>query len=132
VEGFLLKQAGEAIQENISTRCVEYAVSNIIRAPSRQRLHQLSEKIGYSQKHFINLFTQQVGVSPKQYLKIMRFQNVVNTIENRPWTHWSNIALENGYYDQAHFIHDFKRFSGFTPNEYIKRKTSTLNYIPVH
>jgi AraC-like DNA-binding protein len=44
---------------------------------------------------------------------------------------WSEIALESGYYDQAHFIHDFKFFSGFTPNEYLKRKADTLNYVPV-
>jgi AraC-like DNA-binding protein len=44
---------------------------------------------------------------------------------------WSEVALESGYYDQAHFIHDFKCFSGFTPNEYMKRKSPTLNYIPV-
>jgi AraC-like DNA-binding protein len=45
--------------------------------------------------------------------------------------HWSRVALESGFYDQAHFIGDFKNFSGFTPNEYVKRKTETLNYIPV-
>jgi AraC-like DNA-binding protein len=73
-----------------------------------------------------------VGVSPKQYLKIMRFQKAISAIENNVSIQWSQIALESGYFDQAHFIHDFKHFSGFTPNEYIKRKSSTLNYIPVH
>jgi len=72
-----------------------------------------------------------VGVSPKQYLRIMRFQKAIEAIENNATVRWSKIALESRYYDQAHFIHDFKLFSGFTPNEYMKRKTAMLNYVPV-
>ena len=131
VEGFLLQQAGDAIQEDTPTRCIDYALSSIIHQPTMRRLHQLSDEIGYSQKHFIDLFRQQVGVTPKQYLKIMRFQKAICTIEQNGFIPWNQISLESGYYDQAHFIHDFKHFSGFTPNEYMKRKSSTLNYIPV-
>jgi AraC-like DNA-binding protein len=131
VEGFLLQQAGDSIEEDVAARCIAYAVSSIIQKPSLHCLRQLSDEIGFSQKHFIDLFKQRVGVSPKQYLKIMRFQRVIHAIENNKSVHWSQIALESGYYDQAHFIHDFKQFSEFTPNEYIKRKTATLNYIPV-
>ena len=131
VEQFLLHQAGSAIEEEISTRCIAYAVSSIIHRPSLQCLHQLSDEIGYSQKHFIHLFQQHIGVSPKQYLKIMRFQKAICAIENNEFIPWSRIALESGYYDQAHFIQDFKYFSGFTPSEYMKRKTAALNYVPV-
>ncbi|RPJ24969.1 MAG: AraC family transcriptional regulator [Chloroflexi bacterium] len=131
VEVFLLQQAGDAIREETSTRCVDYALLNVTRSPTLRRLDQLSDEIGYSQKHFIQLFREQVGVPPKQYLKIMRFQKVIRAIENNEALQWSQIALESGFYDQAHFINDFKVFSGFTPNEYIKRKTYMLNYIPV-
>jgi AraC-like DNA-binding protein len=131
LEDFLLRQAGDSLRADSAARCVEYAVSSIIHKPTLRRLQQLSEEIGYSQKHFIALFKQQVGISPKQYLKIMRFQKVIRAVEQNESISWSDIALESGYYDQAHFIHDFKRFSGFTPNEYRKRKADTLNYIPV-
>ena len=131
VENFLLRQAGSAIHMDGAARCIEYAVSSILHQPTLRRLHQLSEEIGYSQKHFIALFRRQVGVTPKQYLKILRFQKAIGAIENHPATPWSDLALESGFYDQAHFIHDFKQFSGFTPNEYLKRKTSTLNYVPI-
>jgi AraC-like DNA-binding protein len=131
VETFLLQQADDALSTDGAAQCIGYAVANMIHKPTLRRLHQLSEEIGYSQKHFIALFRQQVGVLPKQYLRIMRFQNVVSTVENDESIRWREVALESGYYDQAHFIHDFKTFSGFTPGEYIRRKTSTRNYIPV-
>jgi AraC-like DNA-binding protein len=132
IEGFLLQQAGDAICADISNQCMDYALSSIISKPTLRRLHQLSDEIGYSQKHFIDLFRRQVGVSPKQYLKIMRFQKAISAIEAKTSIPWSQLALESGYYDQAHLIHDFKRFSGFTPGEYIKRKATTLNYVPVN
>lgn len=131
LESFLRRQAGDALEENLSTRCIDHAVVSIIHQPSLRSLSRLSNEIGYSQKHFINLFRQQVGVSPKQYLRIMRFQKAICSIERNEVVHWSRVAMESGYFDQAHFIHDFKRFSGFTPNDYLKRKSSVLNYIPV-
>jgi len=131
VEGFLLQQARDTVQEKDATKCIDYAVSRMVSHPILRCLHQLSDEIGYSQKHFIDLFRQQVGVTPKQYLKIMRFQKAIRVIERSHTIRWSEIAQESGYYDQAHFIQDFKFFSGFTPNEYLNRKADTLNYVPV-
>lgn len=131
LERFLLHQAGDSLYGDYFTRCIQYALHNIIHQPTAHRLDQLSDQIGYSQKHFIDLFKRQVGILPKQYLKIMRFQRAIRTIENQAAINWSQIALESGFYDQAHFIHDFKHFSGFTPNEYLQRKASLLNYVPV-
>lgn len=131
IEEFLLQQAGDSLHANTPSKCVEYAVSNITNRPNILGFQQLSSEMGYSQKHFINLFKKQVGVPPKQYLKIMRFQKAICEIENKQLIHWGSVAMESGFYDQAHFINDFKSFSGFTPNEYMKRKTETLNYIPV-
>lgn len=131
VVSFLLQQAGDVICEDNLTQCLDYALWSMIHNPTIRRLDQLSDNIGYSQKHFIDLFRQRVGVTPKQYLRIMRFQKVICEIERDAFIPWNRISLESGYYDQAHFVHDFKHFSGFTPNEYMKKKTNTLNYIPV-
>lgn len=131
IEKFLLQQAGDSLNANTSSKCIEYAVSNITNQPNNLGFQQLGSEIGYSQKHFIDLFKKQVGVTPKQYLKIMRFQKAISEIENKKLLHWSSVAMKSGFYDQAHFINDFKFFSGFTPSEYIKRKTDLLNYVPV-
>lgn len=131
VENFLLRRAGDALCTDNDSKCIRYVVSKITHQPNSLAFEQLREQIGYSQKHFIDLFKRQVGVPPKQYMKIMRFQKAILEIEKDTSVHWSEIALRNGFYDQAHFIHEFRNFSGFTPGEYVKRKTDTLNYVPV-
>ncbi len=77
------------------------------------------------------MFKKQVGITPKAYLKIMRFQKTINEIEQSGNIDWALLSHDCGFYDQAHFINDFKLFSGFAPEEYIKRKSKYVNYIPV-
>jgi AraC-like DNA-binding protein len=131
VERFLLQRAGDSLPPDMTAECVEYAISTIKSRPSKLGLQQLNDEIGYSQKHFITLFKKQVGVPPGQYTQIMRFQKTILAIEKDESIHWSEIALRLGYYDQAHFIHEFRHFSGFTPGVYLTRKTDLLNYVPV-
>lgn len=111
--------------------CVDYAVNGILRGPHTASLSEIREEIGYSRKHFIELFKKRVGVTPKAYLRIMRFQKAVNEIESGGNINWPAIALECGFYDQAHFINEFRGFSGFTPNTYLNQKNGNLNYVPV-
>ncbi|NNE65340.1 MAG: helix-turn-helix transcriptional regulator [Pyrinomonadaceae bacterium] len=118
------------IPTNSPRTFVEYGVSRILSDPTQTRLSRLTEEVGYSKKHFINKFKQDVGVSPKAYLRIMRFQRAIEEIESRDYD-WAEIALDCGYYDQAHFINDFRTFSGFTPVEYARQKNGNLNYVPV-
>ena len=61
----------------------------------------------------------------------MRFQKAIDEIASVKQVKWTDVALESGYYDQAHFINDFRDFSGFTPKEYLLKQYEYLNYIPV-
>jgi AraC-like DNA-binding protein len=131
VGSFLLQQAGDNIHENSISKCIQHTILHITRQPNVPNFHKLSEDIGYSQKHFIDLFRKHVGITPKQYLRIMRFQKTILQVETSRSINWSQLALDGGFYDQAHFIHDFKEFSGFTPNEYMQRKNAEVNYVPV-
>ena len=131
IEKFLFNIGRNTINKNVNSKCVEFAVSTILNNSSELCLHDLSDKIGYSQKHFISLFKKQVGLTPKSYHKIIRFQKTIQDIESQSIVDWNSIAYKSGYYDQAHFINDFTRLSGFSPTEYIKKKNEQLNYIPV-
>lgn len=111
--------------------CVEYAIGRLVADPASVTIANLTGKIGYSQKHFISMFTRQIGITPKGYLKLMRFQKTIEMIESTLDLDWPQLALTAGFYDQAHFIHDFKTFSGFTPADYSRRKGELLNYVPV-
>jgi AraC-like DNA-binding protein len=128
VEEFLLKKFGAGLDLN---PCVAFAVNEMLVRPDRLSIARMNDKIGYSQKHFTEIFRRSVGVTPKSYLKIMRFQKAVRTIDGASRPDWGSIALDCGFYDQAHFINDFKHFSGFTPDEYARIHTNYQNYIPV-
>ena len=130
-ENFLFHLGRNELTKSISSKCVEFAVSAIHGNPSPISLHDLSTRIGYSHKHFIHMFKKQVGLTPKGYQKIIRFQKTIQDIESQTTINWSNIAYESGYYDQAHFINDFRKLSGFSPNEYLNLKNEQLNFIPV-
>lgn len=127
-ERHLLAMAGVNLQPN---PFVEYAVGQILLHPGQLSLENLSQKVGYSQKHLIQLFKEQVGLPPKAFMRIIRFQRAIKEIEQRGDIQWSHLALDCGYFDQAHFIRDFKQFSGFTPEDYLRRKNGVVNYVPV-
>ncbi len=128
VEEFLLGKFSSALNLN---PCVAFAVGEMTERPDAVSIAKMNDKIGYSQKHFTDMFRKHIGVTPKSYLKIMRFQKAVKSIAAAENINWGTIAFECGFYDQAHFINDFKHFSGFTPEQYAKIHTNYQNYIPV-
>ena len=111
--------------------CIAFAVGEMTINPDQLSIARMNSKIGYSQKHFTSMFRKQVGVTPKAYLKIMRFQKAISTIDRNHPIEWRHISLDCGFYDQAHFINDFKHYSGFTPEQYASIHTNYQNYIPV-
>ncbi|MEZ4852492.1 MAG: helix-turn-helix domain-containing protein [Bacteroidia bacterium] len=128
LEKHLLKIYLNKLSEN---PFVDFAVSTILTAPNQYSIKTISEKAGYSQKHIIKLFKEHIGVTPKEFLKVIRFQKAIEQIEQQEEVDWSAIAHDCGFYDQSHFIADFKHFSGFTPTEYMRQKGEILNYIPI-
>jgi AraC-like DNA-binding protein len=110
---------------------VDFAISKIYHSPSQVSIKEISENVGYSHKHMVKIFKENVGVTPKTFLRIIRFQKAIQQIENHDFVDWSSIAYNCGFYDQSHFIADFKLFSGFTPTEYLKHRGDNLNYIPI-
>jgi AraC-like DNA-binding protein len=89
------------------------------------------EQVGFSQRRFIQLFAREVGLTPKVFCRVSRFQKVIQTAHSGSDIDWTQVALSCGYYDQAHFIHDFQSFAGITPSAYLRHKTEHLNHVPL-
>jgi len=78
---------------------------------------ELARHAGLSARQFRRLCMEQTGVGPKMLCRVIRFRNAANRIITGP-ANWADFALDHGYYDQAHFINEFREFSGVTPAEY--------------
>lgn len=127
-ENHLLRSFGRKL---VANPFIDFAVNQILDVPNQNSIERISNQVGYSQKHLIQLFKEHVGMNPKSFLKIIRFQKAIQEIEQSRTANWSHVALESGYYDQAHFINDFRNFSGFTPGNYLKAKSDFTNYIAI-
>lgn len=79
----------------------------------------VTEQIGFSKRHFNQLFRDRVGLTPKLFCRVQRLRQVLNLLSQSS-VNWIDIALTCGYFDQAHFIHDFRSFANCTPTEYLK------------
>jgi AraC-like DNA-binding protein len=107
---------------------VRFAVDNFQRRPHRA-ISSVTHQIGLSERRFIQVFAEQVGLTPKLFCRVKRFQRVLRHIARSESIDWTQIALSCGYFDQAHFIHDFRAFSGINPSLYLANKTQFQNHV---
>lgn len=131
LETYLLQLSKGKLESATPTSCIHYSINKLTSHAGKQSLSDLSKTIGYSQKHFISLFRKQVGVSPREFAGINRFQQVIRHIEDTPSTDWQQVVHLYGFYDQSHLIHEFKRYSGLTPDTYLAGRGPFLNYLPL-
>lgn len=75
----------------------------------------LAERFALSERQLERRFRDQTGLTPKAFTRLTRFRAAAINLQQNPLLPLDNLALNSGYYDQAHFIHDFKAFSGITP-----------------
>ena len=68
-----------------------------------------------SLRQFERVCKQRIGMPPKLFARIIRFSKAYRLYENSAYKNWTSIAYECGYFDQMHFIRDFKEFTGVTP-----------------
>lgn len=103
-----------------------------------EKMHDTNSKLAFqsytkTQKHLIDQFKKYVGLTPKYYQRILRFNEILQLIHKKEKIQWSQIAYQCGYADQAHFIKEFKQFSGFNPREFIKEdyQNDEPNFFPL-
>ena len=105
--------------ERLAHPAVGYALAALQSAPRPPTIAAVTERIGLSQTRFIQVFREAVGLTPKQYCRVRRFQQVLRVLEGDAPVKWAEVALACGYFDQAHLIHDFQAFAGLTPTAYL-------------
>jgi AraC-like DNA-binding protein len=89
---------------------------------------EVTERGGLSTRRFNDLFTAQVGQPPKRYSRLRRFQAALQRLHTAETFDGAAFALACGYYDQAHFNHDFRAFAGLTPTQYRALRTEHANH----
>lgn len=145
VEAWLMERARGRLELNPA---VEFLAGRLF-APAGIRISDVVEEIGYSQRHVLSIFRRWVGLSPKEYGSLRRFQQVLTTLARGatpgdltaaaaelkgsalPEPDWADLAAAHGYYDQSHLIHDFRRYAGMTPRQYATSFRGLENYLPV-
>ncbi len=94
------------------------AIARLERSEEPVDISDLAAAAGWSDRYFIRQFSAQVGITPKTFARVRRFQAALRVMQGETVAEWVEIALSSGYYDQAHFIRDFKGFAGITPGAY--------------
>ncbi|OGU37285.1 MAG: hypothetical protein A2068_12645 [Ignavibacteria bacterium GWB2_35_6b] len=125
LEKFLLKKF---FVKKTSNNIIKTSLDFINNDKSIFTVEKLSTKLGISKRHIERNFKEHVGIPPKTFLKIRRLQNVFKHIQNKKQIDWLTLSYISGYYDQSHFINDFREFSGMNPSEYLSSKEILADY----
>ncbi len=110
---------------------VGFALRRFMAEPHAATVAGVSDQIGLSPKRFIQVFRDETGFTPKVFCRIRRFQLALDLMDGRKSVEWAKVALDCGYFDQAHFIHDFRAFSGINPTSYLASRTQHHNHVPL-
>lgn len=97
-----------------------YMMHRILESNGLVKIQELSEESAFSVRHLNELFRTAYGVSPKEYEKLVRFQNILKQLECAP--HIIDAAVEAGYYDQSHMLKEFRGLLGVSPKVYLKKR----------
>lgn len=79
------------------------------------------EYAGITRQHLARRFERHVGIPPKLFSRVIRFQSLLKRVERANPVSWSSLAADAGYYDQAHLIADFRQFTGLTPEAFLQQ-----------
>jgi AraC-like DNA-binding protein len=97
---------------------VRAAIARLTADGGRSRIARIAAGLGLSPRQLERRFRTAVGVGPKLFARLVRFQDVFRALEREPAGGWVDVALECGYADQAHLAREFAAFTGLTPSEY--------------
>jgi AraC-like DNA-binding protein len=116
LDTYLLRRAQDGPEP---TPEVAWAWRRLTATGGKLPIRRLAGEVGWSHKHLITRFTQQIGLTPKTAARLIRFDAVWRRLATHPPARWDQLAAECGYADQAHLIRDFHQFTGATPTKFL-------------
>jgi AraC-like DNA-binding protein len=115
IEAFLFERLTD---EKTVDQIVKATVETILTANGQFSVNELSTQNNINRRQLVRKFSSAIGLSPKQLSKTIRIQATLKTLLTTEVSSFTELAYENEYFDQAHFIKDFKEFTGLTPKEF--------------
>lgn len=115
---------------------VTFAVDAFPKITEPRPVALMADQVGLGMRRFRQLFDAQVGLSPKRYYRVQRFQQLLGQLNSLPTREMSNVdwadtACRFGFHDQAHLIHEFQELSGVTPTVYLAHAGRHMNHLVV-
>jgi AraC-like DNA-binding protein len=128
LETYLIANAQSRLEPDLAVS----AALQTLRSWPMLSLRDLASRLGWSHKQMLARFDCRVGMTPKVTSRIFRFQKVLAAANDAKTTpDWSDLAIDCGYYDQPHLIHEFQELAGLTPSEYLRGRTDFPLYVAV-
>lgn len=121
VESFLLSRKRTQLGDEITT------VLRAVASDPAVRISQVRADLGWSPRKLTERFRAEVGLAPKAYQRVRRLQAALRRLDGGS-DRGADIAADLGYFDQAHFVRDFREFTGMTPTQYAARRS----WLPSH
>ncbi len=121
--GFLLRMID---RNQVGQNYVNRAAELIRQTKGGLKIEDLSRRMNISLRQLEREFKDKVGLTPKQYLRLSRMNEVHRLLEQHKWLNLTQVAYQSGYADQAHFIRDFKSITGEKPTVFIKERNRYL------
>ena len=103
---------------------IHYAIRQLECGGAASSVTSVRDQLGMSAERFIETFRKEVGLPPKLFARLARFGRVLERIDTAADIDWADLAVSAGYFDQSHFIGDFRQFAGVTPSAYLRHRTA--------
>jgi AraC-like DNA-binding protein len=101
---------------------VQFALRQLLK--TNARVERVAADVDLSHRRLIEIFAAEVGVSPKVFNRVGRFQRALNLAKQGESADWTQLALMCGYFDQSHLIREFGSLSGLSPTELLERSAA--------
>ena len=109
---------------------VVHAVEVLVREPHARPVRTLHAELALSGRHFTQLFRESVGMPPKRFARIQRFQRTLAALDATTQPDWAQLALAAGYHDQPHMAREFRELAGLSPTRYMRARARHRDHVP--